>query len=648
MQYLQGQRILILGLGISGLSMARWCARCGAVLRVADTRANPPGLQILKNQVSSIEFIAGDFDITLLGEGEQQVTRILISPGLMPDDAGLAITLDAAKVRGISIQGEVALFAEALAEIDTYIRAKEQALLDTALQVRAEKEKEKAQALTIQEQSDDLESDSADLLIQNEQIELNEPSILLQDKQNNVDAPVSEKNDLLKEVVEQASLSSEEAIDKAVLATVEQSIAQAYDLNFDLEALFAEVQEPVVQEVEEPLPLVQGYQPKVLAITGTNGKTTVTSLTATLVASAGKSVVAAGNIGLAMMDALIQKLDEEKLPEVWVLELSSFQLNGAVSFNPTAATILNITQDHLDWHGNMGSYIEAKGHIFGENTVRVLNREDREVMSFKPVEPITESALTTSRKRRAKRDSAIPQMVTFGTNEPQRAGDFGIVEEGGVAWLVQAQSAHETVMHANAVIMKLLMPVDVLRIRGKHNASNALAALALAEKAGCNVADLLFGLRAYRGEPHRVEFVGAVRGVEYIDDSKGTNVGATAAALASFGEDYKVVLILGGQGKDQDFSLLVSLIKQYVRAVVLIGQDATLIENALKDTSVPMLHAQTLPEAVEVCAKQAQTGDLVLLSPACASLDMFKNYVERSEVFINAVKALEDGKGDVV
>lgn len=641
MQYLQGQRILILGLGISGLSMARWCARCGAVLCVADTRANPPGLQALRDLVPNLEFIAGDFNARLIGEKEAQVTRILVSPGLMPDDAGVVAVLKAAREQSVLVQGELELFVEALAQVNIYVRAQEQVLLDVALQARAEKEKERMLALA-QAERDDFEFEES---VQNEVVGLVEQTDL---SQADIDISVLEESESFKEVVQNESLTLEEAIDKEVLATVEQSVAQAYDLGFDLDTLFAEVEEPVIQELEEPLPLVQGYQPKVLAITGTNGKTTVTALTATLVASTGKSVVAAGNIGVAMMDALSQKLDEEKLPEVWVLELSSFQLNGAVSFNPTAATILNITQDHLDWHGNMASYIEAKGHIFGENTVRVLNREDREVMSFKPVEPVTESVLTTSRKRRIKKDSEIPQMVTFGTNEPQRAGDFGIVEEGGVAWLVQAQSAHETVMHTNAVIMKLLMPVDVLRIRGKHNASNALAALALAEKAGCNVADLLFGLRAYRGEPHRVEFVGAVRGVEYIDDSKGTNVGATAAALASFGEDYRIVLILGGQGKDQDFSLLAPLIKQYVRAVVLIGQDATLIENALKDTSVPMLHAQTLPEAVEVCAKQAQTGDLVLLSPACASLDMFKNYVERSEVFVKAVKALEEDAGGVV
>lgn len=641
MQYLQGQRILILGLGISGLSMARWCARCGAVLRVADTRSNPPGLQALRDLVPNIEFVAGDFDACLIGEEETQVTRILVSPGLMPNDAGLAAVMEVAQKRSILVQGELGLFAEALAEVDSHVRAKEQVLLDVALQIRAEKEKERMLVLA-QTKPDDFKFEE---ILKNEVVELAEQTNLPKEK---VDTSALEGSKAVKEVLENESRSPEEEIDKAVLATVEQSVAQAYDLGFDLDALFAEVEEPVIQEVEEPLPLVQGYQPKVVAITGTNGKTTVTALTATLVASAGKSVVAAGNIGVAMMDALSQKLDEEKLPEVWVLELSSFQLNSAVSFNPTAATILNITQDHLDWHGNMASYIEAKGHIFGENTVRVLNREDGQVISFKPVEPVMKSVLTTNRKRRVKKDSEIPQMVTFGTNEPQRAGDFGIVEEGGVAWLVKAQSAHETVMHRNAVIMKLLMPVDVLRIRGKHNASNALAALALAEQAGCNVADMLFGLRAYRGEPHRVEFVGAVRGVEYIDDSKGTNVGATAAALASFGEDHKIVLILGGQGKDQDFSLLAPLVKQYVRTVVLIGEDAALIENALKGTGVLMLHAQTLPEAVEVCAKQAQTGDLVLLSPACASLDMFKNYVERSEVFVEAVKSLEEDEGGVV
>ena len=190
------------------------------------------------------------------------------------------------------------------------------------------------------------------------------------------------------------------------------------------------------------------------------------------------------------------------------------------------------------------------------------------------------------------------------------------------------------------------MPADALRIRGRHNALNALAALALASSTGAALAPMLYGLREYRGEPHRVEPVTVVQEVEYFDDSKGTNVGATVAALHGLGVERRLVLILGGDGKGQDFSPLIQPVQRFVRAVVLIGRDAALLRETLQDTGVPLHDANTLQNAVTHCHALAQAGDAVLLSPACASMDMFTNYAHRAQVFVQAVQALSDSVGD--
>jgi len=381
----------------------------------------------------------------------------------------------------------------------------------------------------------------------------------------------------------------------------------------------------------------QQYAPKVLAITGTNGKTTVTSLTGHLVKWAGKSVAVAGNIGPTLLDTLAAALDAQALPEFWVLELSSFQLDVPSGFEPTAATVLNVTQDHLDWHGGMAAYARAKSHIFGQSGLMVLNREDAAVMAMRP-EPV---------RARLQRPVERPY-VAFGTDMPQRPGDFGLEEVNGMVWLVRAHEADETrkkSKEAQELHIQRFMPADALRIRGRHNASNALAALALCSAAGCALGPILFGLREYRGEPHRVESVGILNGVEYFDDSKGTNVGATAAALGGLGEDRKLILILGGEGKGQDFSPLAAPVARYVRAVVLIGRDAPLIRAALAQTGVPLQDATTMDDAVAQANRAAHAGDAVLLSPACASFDMFKDYAHRAQCFIDAVRnlALESG-----
>ncbi|MNV18049.1 UDP-N-acetylmuramoylalanine--D-glutamate ligase [compost metagenome] len=382
-----------------------------------------------------------------------------------------------------------------------------------------------------------------------------------------------------------------------------------------------------------------GYAPAVLAITGTNGKTTVTSLTGQLVERSGKSVAVAGNIGPTLLDTLAGHIDAGTLPEVWVLELSSFQLDGVTNFEPTAATVLNITQDHLDWHGDMAAYAAAKARIFGQTGLMILNREDVAVMQMLP--PPVKVKLQKPQVR---------EHLTFGADMPRRPGDFGIEVVSGMPWLVRAMDADETRKRgrnevAEDLHIQRLMPADALRIRGRHNAVNALAALALASAAGCTLAPLLYGLREYRGEPHRVEPVAIINGIEYFDDSKGTNVGATVAALTGLGAERRIVVILGGEGKGQDFSPLAAPVSRYARAAVLIGRDAPQIRAALQDCGVVLLDAETLPQAVALATQRAHAGDAVLMSPACASFDMFKDYEHRAQVFCDAVRTLADDAG---
>ena len=382
-----------------------------------------------------------------------------------------------------------------------------------------------------------------------------------------------------------------------------------------------------------------GYTPQVIGITGTNGKTTVTSLTGQLVQRAGKTVAVAGNIGPTLLDTLAGRLDNDTLPAVWVLELSSFQLDGVTNFEPTAAAVLNITQDHLDWHGTLEAYAAAKNNVYGTSSLMLLNRNDALVMAAQPG--------AVKGKPRA--------YLTYGHDEPQRPGDYGIETVNGMTWLVRAAELDETIKRKRGeqaqgfeLHIQRLMPVEALRIRGLHNATNALAALALAHSAGCALGPMLHGLREYRGEPHRVESVAVINGVEYFDDSKGTNVGATVAALVGLGADRKIVLILGGVGKDQDFSPLAVPVSRYARAIVLIGRDASVIRASLHSDIAFVLNADSMQEAVRLAAAQAQPGDAVLMSPACASFDMFDNYEHRARVFCDAVKALALEAGEVL
>ncbi len=399
----------------------------------------------------------------------------------------------------------------------------------------------------------------------------------------------------------------------------------------------------------------RGYAPRVLAITGTNGKTTTTAMTALLARRAGRRVAMAGNIGPTMLATLAQALDAETastsdpLPEVWVLELSSFQLHGVTAFEPSAATVLNLTQDHLDWHGTMDAYGADKARVFGSQATVVINRDDPLVAQLVPA-PI--AAKPAGRSRTPK---PVPRVIVrFGLDAPRHPGDFGLVVENGMAWLVRALEADPTLKRragdAEEIHLQRLMPADALRVRGRHNAANALAALALASAIGCTLAPMLHALREYSGEPHRVRPVGSVGDVEAFDDSKGTNVGATVAALNGVGADRapaKLVVILGGEGKGQDFTPLAAPVRRHARAVALIGRDAPIIERALAGCGVAMQRFDSLEAATRWSFAEAQPGDAVLLSPACASLDMFRNYAHRAEVFVAEVQALASESGAI-
>lgn len=451
---------LVLGLGESGLAMAAWLARQGVRLRVADSRANPPGLDVLRQRCPDAEVVCGPFSGALL-EG---ITRVALSPGLSVNDP----LVHQARAQGIGVTGEIALFVEALEALGERSRC------------------------------------------------------------------------------------------------------------------------------------------RLIAITGTNGKTTTTTLAGVLARAAGQDGAVAGNISPAALEALMQRLDEGRLPGVWVLELSSFQLETTSTLGADAATVLNVTDDHLDRHGDMQGYAAAKAGVFAGHAAQVLNRDDAYSMAMQ---------------------LADREVLSFGLSQPRSEREFGILHHEGERWLARGLTP--------------LMPVSEVPLAGDHNLANVLAALALCVAAGLPLAPMLDAVRAFRGLPHRVERVAQRRdGVSYFDDSKGTNVGATLAALQGLGQP--VVLIAGGDGKGQDFSPLTEAFRTHARAVVLIGRDARLIEAATRASGVRYVFAQDMDEAVRVADGLAVPGDAVLLSPACASMDMFRNYAHRAEVFVAAVRRLPE------
>lgn len=350
-------------------------------------------------------------------------------------------------------------------------------------------------------------------------------------------------------------------------------------------------------------------RPKVVAISGSNGKTTVTAMTGAMLKKSGWNVEVAGNIGPAVLNALMQRIDAGDWPQAWILETSSFQLETTHNLNADAATVLNLSEDHLDRYRSMHDYATAKARVFLRDKtgagVQVLNRNDPGVCAM-----------------------ALPgrKQITFGVDEPPTEADYGLRHDGDDLWLLEGSQS--------------LMKASELNVYGLHNAVNALAALALCRALGVAIEPLLSALREFRGLPHRMEKVAAFNGVTFYDDSKSTNVGATVAALS--GMKQNVILIAGGDGKGQDFSYLREAVAHNARAVVLIGRDGGIIAGELKDCGVPLHFAVTMEEAMQKSFLLAQPGDVVLLSPACASFDMFRNYIHRAEVFVAAVKDMEN------
>jgi UDP-N-acetylmuramoylalanine--D-glutamate ligase len=450
---LAGRNVLVVGLGLSGLSMARWLQRRGAQVRVADTRDAPPYAAQLAAEMPQIPVATGAFR----RESFEGIDLIAVSPGVPVAEPMIA----QAQHGGIPVVGDIELFAQAL------------------------------------------------------------PA-----------------------------------------------------------------------------------RSKVLAVTGSNGKSTVTEMTGALCRKAGLDTVVAGNIGLPVLDALIELEVTQTVPDVFVLELSSFQLETTRSLAPDAATCLNVSEDHLDRYRDMDAYAAAKARIFHGQGVQVLNRDDAWCRAM-----------------------ALPgrAVFTFGVGVPSSDSEWGLIEADGGIWLARA-GQH-------------LLPLSQLQIAGLHNAANALAALALTRAIDLPDAPLLQALTEFEGLPHRVQKVAEIDGVAFYDDSKGTNVGATVAALQ--GMQQKVVLIAGGDGKGQDFSPLKAAAAARARAVVLIGRDGERIAQALDGSGVPVSRAESMEEAVQTGLSLAHRGDAVMLSPACASFDMFRNYEHRAQVFVAAVKRLE-------
>jgi len=461
-----GRKVVVLGLGDTGLSMTRWLTRHGADVRVADTRAEPPHAAWLARELPRVALATGTFsDETLRG-----ADLVAISPGLDRREAPIARAIE----RGVPVAGDVELFAQALKTLIPH------------------------------------------------------PSSLI--------------------------------------------------------------------------------PPKVLAVTGTNGKSTVTAMTGEICRAAGRETVVAGNIGTPVLDALGAIEDGTAAPEVFVLELSSFQLESTASLEPAAAAMLNLTEDHFDRYDGMADYAAAKARVFAGDGVQVVNRDDRWSMSM-------------ARSGRT--------LFTFGAGQPRAETEWGIGSARGAE--VLARGSHS------------LMAVSELPLAGLHNAANALAAHALAHAIGAPDEALARALRSFRGLPHRMQKVAEHEGVLFLDDSKGTNVGATVAALA--GMRRPVVLIAGGDGKGQDFSPLAPAVKARARAVVLIGRDAEQLARAIAASGVPVERAAGMEEAVQAAFRASRAGDAVLLSPACASYDMFRNYVHRAEAFATAVRRLAGSGG---
>jgi len=362
---------------------------------------------------------------------------------------------------------------------------------------------------------------------------------------------------------------------------IEKAIAKGIPVSGDVEIFCREAQAPIV------------------AITGSNGKSTVASLLYEMAIQAGMKVQLGGNIGTPVLDLL-----KEATPDLYVLELSSFQLELTRSLNATASVVLNVTEDHMDRYASLEDYAAAKSGIYAGNGCMIINLDDAHVTGM----------LDPGRRH-----------ICFTRAEPD-SDQFGLKEMNGSVWLMQGSTR--------------LLDSNELKIRGRHNYLNALAALALGQAIALPMDAMLKALRKFRGLPHRCEFVRSINGVDWYNDSKGTNVGASCAAIESLAGHSNVILIVGGEGKDADFSPLLASVTGRVKLAITIGRDGPVIRELLQD-SVKVVPAASMEEAVMLAHQQADAGDVVLLSPACASLDMFTDYADRGRCFEKVVNLLE-------
>ena len=616
MNNLKDQHVLVLGLGLSGLAMARWCLRQGARVTVTDTRDHPPQRDALTSECPQAAFVSGALDEGLLARAEW--TLVARSPGLSPSQ--LQVVREWAETRGVPVVGELDLFAQALQSLAQRERLPYR---PKVLAITGTNGKTTVTALTT-------------LLLQRAGVQVatagNIGPSLLDVLSAAIDKEAVAQAEEDAKAAEEASMAEPADGDSHLDPALSGPAPVAPDADLLSEASSEEAGGESAEREEHsinPEEPFEDSQPDAPAepVEEDEGPT-------------------------QLEPPPIEPEQPKHLPAVWVLELSSFQLDGVAGGAwdgvPTAGTVLNLSEDHLDWHGSQAAYGQAKAHVFGTHALMLLNRNDAQVMAMQP-------GLVTVKVGGRNRQQPARPFATFGTDAPTRPLDWGIESVNGMEWLVRALALDETRKRGRAadeaeeIYFQRLMPVEALRIRGRHNAANALAALALATSAGAALGPMLHGLREYRGEPHRVEPVAIIHDVEYFDDSKGTNVGATLAAVEGLGAERTLVVILGGDGKGQNFAPLAAPLARHARAVVLIGRDAPLIRaqvgDAMAQAQLPVLDASTLPEAVRLAAAHARPGDAVLMSPACASLDMFDNYIHRARVFVDAVTDLAHEQG---
>jgi len=622
---LAGKSVLVLGLGVSGLAAVRYALSREAQVTVVDTREEPPHLQTLKDrhpdarfqQCSLVEINCADYEL------------IVWSPGIsIEQGAGQQLFQDAADA-SVPVVGELDIFmqvlgiytdaqvarAQELAAARAEELVAEQAALQAVEQAKADADKARRDAagLADEEIADEVADETADA---------------------NLEVPGTEATVAEPESEAQSEAEAEAEPDGEVAT---KTGAESAD-------------QPAMP------PLIEVPRPKVIAVTGTNGKTTVCSLATVMANAVQVKTQAVGNIGDTMLDAVCDAVESDDWPQLWVLELSSFQLALSHAFNPDVAVILNFSADHLDWHRSIASYAAAKRLIVGPQTHLVIPAAALPAGLSDLGDPMAgvdagaKMTKTAARELAKKVASAAPRNF-FGTTDPVNEGDTGLVRNGGVVWLAEAQASEGPVIgkrrsEPEPPLVKRLMPVDVLRIRGEHNQLNALAALTVCRAAGLPMAGMLHAMRDYRGEPHRCQLIARIDDVNWVDDSKGTNVGATCAALD--GLDEPLWLLAGGVGKDQDFSPLAAAVARRAQGVILFGVDADKIRSALAQSGVQLIDAADLAEAVTLAAEHARPGQAVLLSPACASFDMFENYVARGEAFARAVQTHGEDRGVIM